>query len=183
MSLKPSTYIVGAWIGTFVSLIPCVALAPQDFRENLGISDYGIEPLTVVPYSLGLLASVCLLGLATRALHRKSILQQRAHLGLRAVAILQLALLLVPDFNTAAFHHAHVSVGVTLFVTEGILGLCFSVWGQLKALDSTVLVLLILAGISSFLSLINRIGWLGPSEIAFQLSFLTLCVAGIRRIE
>jgi hypothetical protein len=183
VSLRPSQYLAGAWIAFFVCLVFCIFPAPQIFHENLGISNYATNRLTVLPYSIGCLVPIVLLLLAAYRLPSASITHRRARVALGIVAFLQLGLFLFPDIANDTVRHTHIGIGVTLFTAEFAVGAWVAVSAPAAAFDRWVLGLFGVAGIVSLLSLVHRLPLLAPGEMAFQLSFPGLCVTGVRRLE
>ena len=178
MSYRPSNHLSAALIGFLIFLTPCVLLIPEIFREDLGISNYGINRLTAAPYSLGFLTSAYCTWRAAGLLR-----QPRFGWGLRAVAILQLALLLVPDSRIDSIRHLHVGIGMTLFVIE----FCLSAWLVSKIrhefIDGAILSLQALAGLSAFFSLGQLLPFEAPSQLLFQIAFMGLCIRSARGLE
>ena len=184
MSRISSQHLANARLAFFIFLTPCIFLAPQIFREDLGLSNYGINPSTIVFYFLGFLSSVLFLALASNILlAKKSATHTKVAWSLRIIAVLQLALLLVPDSKNDNIRHLHVNIGLTLFMAEFLFGWWLVFRSHGKALDWFLAILQSLAGISAYLSLLNILKLEAPSQMVFQLSFMTLCVESVRRME
>jgi hypothetical protein len=157
-------------------LVPCIIIEPQVFHEDLGLSNYGINPHTEMFYALAFLASIfCNLRAA-------GIVQNHGFTwSLRGISLLQVALLVVPDSHVDAIRHAHVAIGMALFGAELLLTLWLAAQARQRAVDITILFLQILACTSSYLSLIHVLGWEAPSQLVFQVCFMMICIRAARR--
>ena len=178
--VKASRHLEHARLAFVLCLLPCVLILPQIFRENLGMSDYGIMALTIVPYTVGFLLSAYLLCQAAGELTGKSQSQRVLRKGLYAVAMLQIALLMVPVIRNDFLRLTHVYIGMTLFAAEGIL----AIWMQARLLrgwTNGILVLMMAAsGLTAYLSLGNILKIEALSQLVFQLAFMTLCIRGAK---
>ena len=156
---------------------------PEIFRQDLGLSNYGVSPLTIVPYTLGFLASAYFTFRAALALDPAPLVSNVVRYGLLAIAVLQVALLVVPDLKLDSIRHAHLVVGMTLFGAEMALSLWIVACTKAKAGDFWLLAVQVLACVSAYFSLGGRPPLEAPSQLVFQLCFITLAIRAAGRIE
>ena len=184
MNLHPSLHLKRARLSFFIFIIPCIFLAPQIFRQDLGISNYGVNPVTIIPYSLGFLSSITFLILASNSLIKKSgRLRIQAAWLLRAAAFLQLTLLVIPDSKNSLIRYTHVGVGMTLFVSEFVIALWLILRTNLSSWNNLVITVQAIAGISAFFSLGHSLSLEAPSQLLFQLAFMTVCIEAVKQLE
>ena len=181
--MRTSRYLSYAQFSFFLFLIPCIFLMPRIFRDDLGISNYGVSQITVVPYTLGFLSSAYFTWLASGTLSRHTHIQFWFRRGLRVVAILQLALLLVPDSSIDLIRYAHLAVGMSLFALEFVVSAWLIRSTKPRPLDVFLLLIQALAGISAFFSLGHSLSYEAQSQLVFHACFTLLCVRAAKRIE
>jgi hypothetical protein len=181
--MRPSHHLRHANYCFFIFLIPCIFLIPRIFQTDMGISNYGVSPITVVPYTLGFLASAYFIWLASNNLSRHSHLQLVLRRSLRVVAILQLALLIIPDSSIDLIRYGHLIAGMSLFVAEFSLSSWLILRTKPLFLDWMLLIGQALTGISAFISLGHTLPYEPHSQLLFQAFFMLLCIRAARRIE
>jgi hypothetical protein len=182
-AIQASLHLSRARISFFVFLIPCIFLMPEIFRQDLGLSNYGVSWVTIVPYTLGFLTSAYFTVRAALALSRASRVRRVFRYGLLTVAALQIALLALPDVRLEALRHAHLVVGMTLFGAELALSLWMAAFTRAKTADFLLVGLQTLACISAYFSLGGKPPLEAPSQLVFQLCFISLSIQAAQRIE
>lgn len=178
MLTRPSQYLTASLISFLLFLIPCIFLLPEIFRQDLGISNYGVNRLTIIPYSLGFLSSAYFSWRAATKLKNKIFTR-----SLQLVCLLQLALLAVPDSHIASIRYTHIGIGMTLFVAEFSLACILVVTICRKFTPTALLALQAIAGLSAFFSLGQILPFEAPSQLLFQLCFLLICTEAARQLE
>ena len=178
MLQKSSECLVAAQIGFLIFLIPCIFLVPEIFRQDLGISNYGINRLTVVPYTLGFVTSAYFTWRSAQKTKRAGFRR-----NLIFVAILQLGLLAVPDSQTDLIRYLHIAIGMVLFTTEFFVAAWLTLYVRREFNDYALLILQALAGFSAFLSLGQILPFEAPSQLVFQITFGIICIRAARALE
>lgn len=175
------TLIVGQMI-MFGALLACTIIDPHYLLsdDQGGVSNFGTQLSTVIPYSVGLFASsVTMLYAAGTLRHHRTPHTTALAWLLRVVAIIQL-LVLASTFAYKLSTHLHgVHVGATqLFFVAQIIG---ASWVAIKFKTPVVLLLygMFLTGfLLALLTLFGMLHVLFIAEIVATFSFGALLVAG-----
>ncbi len=111
--------------GSFIAtVLVCVALQPSGILSHDGLSLYGNYSRTLLPYSIGLVATAYFLLRACRAFVMDSQAAHSFRIGLEAISIGLLGIVATPSLSTVWFiQNLHVVFGFMIFVTQAFLSL------------------------------------------------------------
>lgn len=157
----------------FGTLVFCTALMPGFLfsRDMGGVSNYGVQPLTVVPYSLGTVAAVWLLWLAgTRAL---TLHPRRVGLLARAAAIC-LAVNLATTYpykSSPSWAMVHSWTAIGLALVEFLGGLALSSVAVRGGIRWVARVLLVIGFSCLVLTYVGRLHVLFVAEVTTAAAF------------
>src|SRR5687768_6264606 len=113
-----------------LAVIICSAVHPSAIFTHYGFSYYGNMPATLVPFSLGLVASAYYLFRAVLAAGSGPLNAfSRMRTGLAAVALAMLGLVVTPSLSTVPVIQAgHVVFGTVAFFVSTLLSMRYMVW-------------------------------------------------------
>jgi hypothetical protein len=176
----PAATLVAGGQACFVAMMAaCLAIEPSWLAVKRGLSFYGNDLHTIVPFALGF---VLCIGLTTVGLVRFGARDAfRRHL--RAVLAVMLALMalipLTPYSVDLFFDYAHTAIASLLFGTGFVVG----AWLALRVLRGRLACgsfsVQTCAGV---VALAAQLGWLDymiPSQLVFQIALALLIVLGI----
>ncbi len=168
-------------IGFFAFLGLCLSIDSAGLSDNHGWSYYGGRSGTFVPYLLGFLVLVLLIGRTARLLERSSAPPELAG-ALRLLAVLLLLDVATPDTLDAFFYWAHDVASALLFLFE--LGFGFVlVWKVVPTrLGRGLLGVQLVGGLLAMFSQLELLRLLGVGILLFQLSFGALLLIAVTRI-
>lgn len=157
----------------------CLTIQPSALAIKRGLSFYGNEPETLVPYSLGFALCIGLTALALARLRSGDAFTRRLRTRLAALVSLMAFVPLTPYSVDLAFDYLHIGVSALLFIVGFVLG----AWLALRVLDGLLawapFSVQLAAGV---LALTAQLGWhdyMIPSQLAFQVALAVLVVAAI----
>lgn len=157
----------------------CLTIQPSAVALKRGLSFYGNEPATIVPYTLGFALCVALTGAALVRLGTRDAFTRRLRTRLTGLLSLMAFVPLTPYSVDLAFDYLHIGVSALLFFTGLVLG----AWLALRVLRSVLATssfsLQVVAGL---LALTAQLGWndyMIPSQLAFQIALAVLVVLAI----
>lgn len=175
------TNLILAEAGFFAFLMIAVVITTAAFQHNHGLSFYGEHWNTAVPYGAGFMVCDYFLLNAAALLPRGSRELRPLSWGLRALALLLLAVLLTPDTVNSFFNDSHLVASAVLFLYE----LCFA--GLLAyrtgATVATIVFLFVesAAAVLAMLSNLHVVFYLSEGILIFQLVFSTHLVYAVNR--
>jgi hypothetical protein len=173
-------FIIIGQLGFLASLTYCVWLLPEGLSANDGISFYGDQPATLLPYNMAIASLVLSYGLFALTLPRFGsfkVLKYLMYLGLLSMVII----LATPYKVSPSFHWFHVASTIALIAITVILALwlLFAVWWD--SLNLVLLLGLSLATAVAFLYVRPDQGYLIYAETAFQLIFATMLARSVSK--
>jgi hypothetical protein len=177
----PARTLLVAQLGFFACLGACVLLDAAGLSDNHGWSYYGGRSQTFVPYALGFLVLILLIGRAAAQLELTTAPREIAG-GLRTLAALLLLDLATPDTVNSVFYWAHDVASTALFLYELWLAVRLVRIALPNALGVGLLVAQLAGGIVAMFSQLQLIGLLSPGILAYQVSFGALLVVAVERI-
>jgi len=168
-------------VGFFACLSLCVLIDSAGLNDNHGWSYYGGRAGTVVPYTLGFLVLVLLVGRSAQQLEKSSAPPWLPG-ALRLLAVLLLLDLATPDTVNALFYWAHDVASTVLFLFELALAILLvrnvvptpAGWGMFGAQFS--------GGLVAMFSQLQMLALLGLGILVFQVSFGALLVVAVWRV-
>jgi hypothetical protein len=183
MFTKASHHLTAALVSFLTCIIPCIFLAPDIFLQDLGLSNYGVNPRTIVLFFLAFMSSAYFIARAGKSLRSTPWKSAAFKRGLYAVAALSILLLVIPDSKNDAVRHAHVLAGMTLFGFELVLTLWLTLFLPGTWIDAALLGLQGIACVSAYLSLGHVVPLEAPSQLVFELCFIILAIRAAQRLK
>lgn len=175
MNHKALTYVLMGQFVFFSCLIICSLLAFNSTLESRGVSYFGINPRTVVPYMLGFLGTAWLCRKAALALpnlkHKKRL--QRM-LSLMAIGMVGVA---ITPYSVATWVFAiHVCFATIVFLAEMFITLWLTFWVASNVVSVLLFGLQTAAAIVSALSLefIHILNYMFLGQVFCQAAFVVL---------
>jgi hypothetical protein len=161
-------------------LLVCVLLKPAGLATNDGISYYGVQAETILPYAFALLGGAYF---TLRASHQPEDEAWRLlRLALQVYALLIAGLVITPYAAGRWVDYLHTACGSALFFLQLVLS-GWLIWKLLKIWWSVVLSLIELgAGILCALYLSPTHGFLLQFQVLFQLAFGLLLILSLQKI-
>ncbi len=171
--------LVAAGQACFLAMMAaCFAIEPSWLALKRGLSFYGNQLQTVVPYSLGFALSVGLSAGGIALLAPIDVSAKRLRIGLAALLGLMALIPLTPYSVDLVFDYVHIGISAALFGA----GLLFGLWLALRVLRRRIAYGAVSAQFAAgLLALTAQLGWhdyMIPSELAFQLALGVLVVLG-----
>ena len=164
------TYFVKGQLWLFASAFLCMFLLPDAIQTNDGISYYGVHIETVLPFTLGLLATAWYSFNIVRT--SKGLLSREVRFLTAAVGALLVGLVVTPHTLNTFFWAMHVMLGVLLFFTQYILMTWLMVTMRR---DTTGVLLVVLTGAVTLFTgyyLSSAVGYLIFGQLLFQALFV-----------
>lgn len=127
--MKPLRYAQYSQLNLAFWILVCTVLAPQFFLsfDQGGISNYGVIPLTIAPYSLGFLGCSYFMYRCARALPAGIQQGNRLRFVIKLVAIFFL-LMLISTYTyqlTPMLSHMHQTISITTVIFQLAVGAWF----------------------------------------------------------
>ncbi len=165
-----------------VTMLACCALEPSWPALRIGLSYYGNELPTVVPFVGGFALCIALSAAGLRRLRPHAVVSQKVRLAAASVLALMVPIPLTPFKLDPVFDWLHVGAATVLFGA----GLAVGGWLAFKCLaDARSQLLFALQCLAALTMLAAEIGvdrYMIPGELAFQLLFVVLLVRAIRHV-
>ena len=130
-----------------ITVVVCTGLYSHSLLTHTGLSDFGNLGSTLLPYSVGLVATSYFLLRACRALGELATLAARSfRAGLEGIALALLGIVATPSGSTISFvQDLHGAFGFIIFVTQAALSLHYLIKARGDALDWLLLALQLVA--------------------------------------
>lgn len=164
----------------YAGLLICVILKPAGLATNDGISYYGVQAETILPYAFALLGGAYF---ALRASHQlDSEAWRLLRLALQVYALLIAGLVITPYAAGRWVDYLHTACGSALFFLQLVLS-GWLIWKLHKIWWSVVLSFVELAaGILCALYLNPTHGFLLQFQVLFQLAFGLLLILNLQKM-
>ena len=174
---KATKYLIYSQSSFFVMLVTCFLLVPKVITSNLGISYFGTNKLTIIPYAAGLLITCFFIIKAAKNInHSQTLLSD----FMASIALLIFGVLLTPYSVGALFDRVHLVASASLFLTE----LMLSIWlVKLSGKDLTNVVLVLVQFIGAFIafvSLISKVELMLTGQVIVQLTFGLILIRSVK---
>lgn len=159
----------------------CVAIEPSMQAVKRGLSFYGNDLNTIVPYALGFALCVGLTGVALARLHVRDRLVLHLRRSLVVIVALMTLVPLTPYSVDLLFDYVHIGITTLLFSA----GLLVGTWLALRVVRMRIAPWLCAVQVTAgALVLAAQIGWhvyMIPSQLVFQGSLAVLVVLGLAK--
>jgi hypothetical protein len=162
-------------------MLSCVAIEPSWLAVKRGLSYYGNEAATIVPYTFGFVFAIALgaVGLARLRAGARGSDRLRAAVG--ALLALMIPIPLTPYSVDIAVDWLHICATTVLFLAGLVLG-AWLVFTYVRDRRGAVLFVLQAAAAASILTAqVGLQNSMIPSQLVFQLLAVTLVVLALRR--
>ncbi len=172
MDNKLQRLLLNAAVSLFGLVVICIIIKPGGLSANAGISYFGNYKETLLPYSGAFVLTAWFLYQLTNHLPRAKFLSGYVKQALDIVAILVIALILVPSNAGRAFEDIHESIGSAIFSVELILSIYW--WLACKR-DNRLFAFLMLeffSGLASAFYLPTAGGFLLQAQLVYQAAFM-----------
>jgi len=156
----------------------CWAIEPSQTAVRRGLSFYGNEPRTVVPYTAGFVLAI---GLAAIGLRRHREGGRRLRWAVGAVVALMIPIPLTPYRVDAIVDYLHIGTSAMLFASALAVGGWIALCRLRGYRDRALFGLQALAALAILTGQTGLHDYMIPSEVAFQLVMVVLVVLGMRR--
>lgn len=173
-------FLIGQTILLF-SISICIFLLPQSLFANDGVSYFGAQKTTVIPYSVGLLLTAWFSFKVARALPKHSHRVVKA--GFKIIAILLLAIVVVPYGINFTLEYIHTLLSAALFLVQFIMMWWLAFKVKSDGLSLFLLFLMAVEIIITVMYLDPRGGYLIAGELAYQLTFAFAAYRAIKHIS
>jgi len=178
-------YFALAQAGLFIFLIISYAIVPAFAQGSGGISNYGTDPRTVVPFTIAFVLAAVFTYLAAQSIPSNNIFQKKFRLLLKLLAFIYLALLIstYPYQLTPQLDLIHKFIGLSLLALQAYICIFVSRNFKKEIVIYTFLGLFILGSVIIFLSLFTPLGWLAVGQVLGSTGFagVGLRVFGLMR--
>lgn len=165
----------------FVLLIAlCVAYEPSTLAVKRGLSFYGTDLRTVVPYTTAFAASIILSAAALRLIHNSDKAVRQLRRAVATVVALMIPIPLTPYNIDIVFDWIHIGASFILFGAALLLGIWLTVKRLPRASARALLALEVAAGVAILTAQTGLQNYMLPSELTFQLAVATLIVLALR---
>lgn len=176
----PARQLLLGQLGFFACLSVCVAIDRAGLNDNHGWSYYGGRYETFLPYMLGFLVLILLLGRSARLLELAGAPQLAG--ALRLLALLLLLDLATPDTVNGFFYWAHNVASTLLFLFEFCLGIVLVATAVPSLFGAALFVIQLAGGLIAMFSQLQVLPILGIGILLFQVSFCVLLVVATARV-
>lgn len=166
----------------FVAMMAaCLAIEPSQVAIKRGLSFYGNDLRTVVPFALGFFLCIALTGAGLARLAVRDAFRRHLRASLVVLLVLMALVPLTPYSVDLLFDYLHTVISALLFACGFLLG----AWLALRVLRGRLACgsFSVQAG-AGIVALAAQLGWLDymiPSQLVFQLALSLLVVLGIVR--
>ncbi len=173
-------YVLHGQIFMLCSVILCLFLLPDVVFKNLGMSFFGNNFKTLIPYSLGLGGASLF---AFKAAHKLRINKQLhfrvSSYCLTVIAFCTLGVLATPYTVNGIFARSHAVTAIMLFVTEVILGVYLSLLVRKDKIQRILLCVQIASSLVAMTAFFSQVTPLLVSEVIAQAAFCVLLLRGV----
>jgi hypothetical protein len=177
----PARQLLLGQLGFFACLSVCVAIDRAGLNDNHGWSYYGGRSETFLPYMLGFLVLILLLGRSARLLELAGATLRLAG-ALRLLALLLLLDLATPDTVNGFFYWAHNVASTLLFLFEFCLGIVLVATVVPSHFGAALFAVQLAGGLIAMFSQLQVLPILGIGIFLFQASFGALLVVATARV-
>jgi hypothetical protein len=164
------------------AMVVCCALRPSWVAVGCGLSYYGNDLATVVPYTTGFVLCISLSSIGLVRLPATTVTVRQLRRAVAVVLGVMALIPLTPYKVDLLFDWLHTGAATVLFA----VGYTIGIWFALRLVrDRHAAVLLALQTASLIGICAAVVGWADymiPSELGFQLAFGGLLVLGVRRL-
>lgn len=176
------TLFIGSQLCLLLPLILCVLLLPSGMLANRGFSYFGDYPRTRLLYQLAFVSAGCLLLLS--AFRLPWVMPVRVlKVGFMIMVPLLFGVLVTTSPDNRALDGIHITIGVTLFVLQFILGSWLAVVICRDTRTMRLWLLLIAGGVLAVLALVHLIPVLLWGQVCFQTAFAVLLIQALRKLQ
>lgn len=173
-----------AQIFGLIFLLICMLLRPQIPFGGKGVSAFGVNYITFLPYSIGYLLYAYFIQKCSQAIIKKDNYSKWIKYSLNIISICFVALIFTPYAINTQFNDIHTTVSTTLFLTELILSMYLINKNSYNFKVSLFLVIQIIGGLISMLSIANNgLHYLFEGEIIFQVAFVLIASVYIKELN
>lgn len=176
---ETASLVAGGQACFLAMMAACVAIEPSMLAVKRGLSFYGNDVNTIVPYVLGFVLCVGLTSVALARLRAHDRPARRLRRTLVVIVALMTLVPLTPYSVDLLFDYVHIGITTLLFSS----GLLVGAWLALHVLRTRVAPWLYTVQVAAgALVLAAQIGWhvyMIPSELVFQISLAFLVVLGL----
>jgi len=176
----PARQLLLGQLGFFACLSVCVAIDRAGLNDNHGWSYYGGRSETFLPYMLGFLVLILLLGRSARLLELTGAPQLAG--ALRLLALLLLLDLATPDTVNGFFYWAHNVASTLLFLFEFCFGIVLVATAVPSVFGAALFAVQLAGGLIAMCSQLQVLPILGVGILLFQASFGVLLVVATARV-
>lgn len=159
-----------------------ILLRPDSLTVNHGLSFFGVEPATILPYAFALLLCGWFVFRTAQVLSSEPGVSQAAAIWLMALLPPLLGILLTPYSINPTFGDLHELFGTILFLLQLVLVGWLLVVAQRDWLAYLLMAGQIIGGVVALLSLNNSLMFEIQGQLVFQFGF-TLSVARFLRLK
>ncbi|HEY3376744.1 MAG TPA: hypothetical protein VGL77_04550 [Armatimonadota bacterium] len=174
-------YFLAGQLGFWALLLVCVLLLPQGLLANHGFTYYGKYALTLAPYRLAFIVSGLGTLLASFYLPAQRPFRVLAW-AFRLMAPLLYALVVTTAADNWALGLIHVKFGETLFLLQTALAAWLALFLCPDRRNRVLLLLLVLGGLASIITLNDILPYLIEAQILFQLAFGLLVLQSLAKL-
>ena len=182
MHEKAVRYLIYAQVSFFGCLLAAVFITTAGFRDNHGLSFYGVNYPSIIPFGLGLVLCTLFLLKAAAELPVRNHPFDKLQPLLRIIALLLFAILITPDTLGVWFYYVHVATASLLFSLELLVAIWLAWKWNSNIFTWTLLAVQFVAGVVALLSQAHVIRYLSQSSLIFQLVFAVLLVWSISQL-
>ena len=165
------------------TVVVCVILQPDGVLSHAGLSYFGNFGRTLIPYSIGMVATAYFLLRACFTLGSPHGLISRSfRYGLEGIAIGLLGIVATPSLSPLHFiRDVHVAFGIIIFITQAVLSLRYLIRVRGGAADWALLVLqlfaIVIVGLST--GRVGLLDWMLPAQLLAVVSFFALLIRAV----
>ena len=169
--LSAASWVIGGQSGFVAMMAVAIALDPSRLALRQGLSYYGTELRTIVPYSIGFAVAVGFTALGVSRAQSGTPTARQLRVGVKGILCLLALVPLSPYSVNIVFDWVHMGDSAMLYIAA----LVASTWMVLRlarqALTRLMLGVQATAGIAILLAEIGLHDYMIPSELAFQAAF------------
>ncbi len=158
-------------------LFICFIIKPEILLNNEGISAFGIDIKTIVPYAIGYLLCSYFIGKSVKYMKHNSNPYKIIFYSMNTIAILFIALVFTPYAINTGFNWIHTIISTSLFLTELGLIIYLTIITKNNFINILLIIGQIISGIIAMYSIYpilpitGKLNFLLQGEVLFQTFF------------
>lgn len=183
MDNKTRRLLINASVSLFGLMAICILIRPGSLSANGGISYFGNYKGTLLPYSGAFILTAWFLYQLTNRLWHAKFFGDYVKQALDLIAVLVIALILVPSNGGHLLERIHEGIGSAIFSLELILSVYWWLASRKDRFLSVLVLLELFSGIASAVYLPTHHGLMLQTQLVFQAAFMLVLYRILRLAE